>query len=84
MALENFTPVCEVNYKMAGQNGNAFNLMGGFAQQALRDGWDEADVDKVIEEAMSASYAHLLITLATYCVNHGMGSIEDDEDEEDY
>lgn len=30
MALENFTPVCKVNYKMIGQDGNAFNLMGGF------------------------------------------------------
>ena len=38
MALENFTPVCKVNYKMVGQDGNAFNLMGGFAQQARRDG----------------------------------------------
>ena len=84
MALENFTPVCEVNYKMIGQDGNAFNLMGRFAQQALRDGWDEADLDKVIEEPMSGDYDHLLTTLATYCVNHGMGSYEDDEDEEDY
>lgn len=28
MALENFTPVCKVNYKMVGQDGNAFNLIG--------------------------------------------------------
>lgn len=80
MALENFTPVCEVNYKMVGQDGNAFNLMGGFARQARRDGWDKADVDKVIEEAMSGDYDHLLATLGAYCVNHGMGGYEDDED----
>lgn len=84
MALENFTPVCEVKYKMVGQDGNAFNLMGGFTQQARRDGWDKADIDLVINEAMSGNYDHLLTTLATYCVNHGMGSYEYDEDEEDY
>lgn len=84
MALENFTPVCEVKYKMIGQDGNAFNLMRAFAQQVRRDGWDEADIDMVINEAMSGDYDHLLTTLATYCENHGMGSIEDDEDEEDY
>lgn len=38
----------------------------------------------VINEAMSGDYDHLLTTLATYCKNHGMGSYEDDEDEEDY
>lgn len=38
----------------------------------------------VINEAMTGDYDHLLTTLATYCENHGMGSIEDDEDEEDY
>lgn len=58
--------------------------MGGFAQQARRDGWDKADIDLVINEAMSGNYDHLLTTLATYCVNHGMGSYEYDEDEEDY
>lgn len=84
MALENFTPVCKVNYKMVGQDGNAFNLMGGFAQQARCDGWDKADIDLVINEAMSGNYDHLLTILATYCENNGMGSIEDDEDEEDY
>lgn len=58
--------------------------MGGFARQARRDGWDKADIDMVINEAMTGDYDHLLTTLATYCENHGMGSIEDDEDEEDY
>lgn len=38
----------------------------------------------VINEAMTGDYDHLLATLATYCVNHGMGFYEDDEDEEDY
>jgi hypothetical protein len=84
MAIENFTPICKVNYVMVGQDGNAFALMGGFAQQARRDGWDKGDIDKVINEAMTGDYNHLLTTLATYCVNHGMGSYEDDEDEEDH
>ena len=74
MALENFTPACEVKYKMVGQNGNAFNLMGGFAAQARRDGWSEADIKKVTDEAMTGDYDYLLTTLATYCENYGMGS----------
>lgn len=83
MAIENFTPVCKVNYVMVGQDGNAFALMGGFAQQARRDGWDKADIDKVINEAMTGDYDHLLATLGSYCVNGGFG-LDDEEDEEDY
>lgn len=83
MIIENFTPARKVNYKMVGQNGNAYNLMGGFAAQARRDGWTEADIKKVTDEAMSGDYDHLLATLASYCKNGGAGSWEDDEDEED-
>lgn len=84
MALENFTPVCEVKYKMVGQDGNVFYLEGGFARQARRDGWSDTDIEKVLDEAKKGDYYHFLHTLATYCENHGMGSYEDDEDAEDY
>jgi hypothetical protein len=52
----------KVDLQLEGQDGNAFAIMGAFTRQAQREGWDKAEIDEVIEEAMSGDYNHLLQT----------------------
>lgn len=61
-----FSPAKTVNFDMIGQDGNAFVLIGGWRQQARREGWSSADIDKVINEATSGDYDHLIVTLAAH------------------
>ena len=44
----------------------AFVLMGMFERRARGNGWSKAEIDRVIEEAMSSDYSHLLATLLSY------------------
>jgi len=48
-----FSPPRTAPYTPVGQNSNAYNLLGGWADAATKNGWDKEDVDKVIEEATS-------------------------------
>lgn len=61
-----FSPAKTVNFDMIGQDGNAFVLIGGWRQQARREGWSSADIDKVVNEATSGDYDHLIATLADH------------------
>lgn len=61
-----FSPAKTVNFDMIGQDGNEFVLIGGWRQQARREGWSSADIDKVINEATSGDYDHLIVTLAAH------------------
>lgn len=47
-------------------NGNAFVLLGRFAKEAKRQGWTDAEIAKVTDEAKSGNYDHLLQTLLNY------------------
>ena len=51
---------------LVGQNSNAYNLLGGWADAATKNGWNKEDVDKVIEQATSGDYENLLRVLATH------------------
>ena len=81
-------------YTLVGQDGNAFFLMG-YTQLAMKDAWrkarndgDEAGIEefgiegrnKVITEAQSGDYNHLLRVLddAIYRVNEYLGLEEED------
>jgi hypothetical protein len=57
-----------VKLNLEGEDGNAFALMAAFKQAALRQGIERAEVDKVLKEAMSGDYDHLVQTLITNCV----------------
>lgn len=70
--------VKRVRLKLVGLDGNAFALLGAFSSQARREGWTDAEIDAVCDEAMAGDYDHLLATLAAHCVNDGI----DDEEEE--
>ena len=72
----------KVNLKMVGLDGNAFCLLGAFQRQARREGWTKEEIDKVMTEAESDDYNHLLATLMSHCKNPA-GSSDDEDDYED-
>jgi hypothetical protein len=41
--------------------------LGAFQRAARRQGWNSEDIEKVLEEAKSSNYDHLLLTLDTHC-----------------
>jgi len=54
----------KLNLKLAGQDGNAFNLLGYFSKEAKKAGWSKEEISKVIEEAQNGDYEHLLSVLS--------------------
>lgn len=56
-----------VNLDLVGVNGNAFMVMGFFQRQAKKEGWTPEEIDKVMIEAKSSDYVHLLATIENYC-----------------
>jgi hypothetical protein len=48
---------------LVGQDGNAFAILGRFRQMANQNGWTKNEIDKVLKEAMSGDYNHLLATI---------------------
>ena len=61
-----FTPARTVNFPMVGQDGNAFVLIGGWRKAARKQGWSDSDISKVVNEATSGDYNHLITTLAAH------------------
>lgn len=61
----------KLNLRLVGVDGNAFFLLGAFVKQAKKENWSEEDIDKIINEAKSKDYKHLLSTLSSYCRNSG-------------
>ena len=57
----------KVKLDLVGLDGNAFVLMGTFAEQARREGWTKAEINKVLTECKSGDYDHLLQTLIAHC-----------------
>ena len=43
--------------------GNAYSLLGAFRKAARRQGYPQADIDRVIAEARSGDYGHLVDVL---------------------
>lgn len=66
----------KVTLELEGLDGNAFNLMGQFQKQALKQGWTRQEVDAVLDECRSGDYDHLLGTLMEFCES-------EDQDEDD-
>ena len=64
-----------VNLNLIGVNGNAFMIIGVFRRQAQKEGWTPEEIDKVIIEAKSSDYVHLLATIENHC------EPKDEEDE---
>lgn len=60
---EKSTNGLSVKYNLVGKDGNAFSLLAGFKQAALRQKKDPQEIESVLKEAKSGNYSHLLCTL---------------------
>ena len=52
---------------LADSDGNAFAVMANFQRAAKREGWKSEEIDKVLTEAKSGDYNHLLGTILDHC-----------------
>lgn len=50
----------KLNLKLVGKDGNAFVLLGYFVKEAKKAKWTEEEINKVLEDAKSSDYQHLL------------------------
>ena len=57
----------KVRLTLVGLDGNAFVLLGAFQHQAELEGWSEDETDKVVGEATSGDYNHLVATISSHC-----------------
>lgn len=57
----------KVKLNLVDVDGNAFSVMGKFSQAAKRQGFSQAEIDEVLDEAMSGDYNHLLATIQKHC-----------------
>ena len=62
-----FNPNKYVKLQLWGLDGNAFSLLGAFKSQARKEKWSEEDISKVLTEARSSDYNHLVATLDSHC-----------------
>lgn len=49
--------------KLSGKDGNAFFIMGRADRVARKAGWSSEKIEKIMEEARSGDYDHLLQTM---------------------
>jgi hypothetical protein len=71
----------EINVELAGQDGNAFSILGRVAHAMRRAGLSDEEIAQFHDEATSGDYDNLLITVMEW-VN--TDSEDDEEDEEDW
>jgi len=58
-----------VEVELVGQDGNAFAVLGAASKAMRQADIDKADIDEMMDEAMSGDYNHLLQTvMATVAV----------------
>jgi hypothetical protein len=57
----------KVKLKLVGLDGNSFCLLGTFKQAAKQQGWTTEEIQKVVNEAMSGDYNHLLYVISSHC-----------------
>lgn len=65
----------KVKLQLVGLDGNAFSILGAFKSAARQQGRPKEEIDKVIKEAMSGDYNHLLYTI--------MDNVEEPDDSEE-
>ena len=66
-----FNPPKTVRLDLVGLNANAMVLLAEFRRAARKQGWEQDDIAKVVEEAMSSNYEHLLYVLQVHTVPEG-------------
>ena len=58
-----FNPIKTAKGSLVGVDGNAFYILGYFSKQAKRSGWTQDEINKVLEDAKSRDYSHLVVTI---------------------
>lgn len=56
----------KVKGTLIGVDANAFAIMGYFQRQAKHSGWSDAQIDEVLDDAMSSEYHHLVATIDSH------------------
>lgn len=67
----------EINVKLAGEDGNAFSILGRVVQAMRKAHLDDEEIDKFREEATNGDYDNLLITVMDWV------SVDSEDDEDD-
>lgn len=52
--------VKKVKLNLVGLDGNALAIMGAWDRAARREGWSQAEINAVLDDAKSGDYDHLL------------------------
>jgi hypothetical protein len=73
----------KVKLNLMGLDGNAFYLLGAFGRAAKNQGWKEAEIKAVRDEATKGDYNHLVATLMDNTEEVEVDADEDDEDEDE-
>lgn len=73
-----------VQMQLVGADGNAFSILGRFAKEARRSGWDATSINKVIDHAKTGDYNNLLVTILSFVDDVGEDQDEEYEECEDY
>lgn len=58
----------KVTMKLVGEDGNTFAILGRFQRAARKAGWSQEDITKVINDATSGDYDHLLAVMCEHVV----------------
>ena len=53
--------------KLAGEDGNAFAILGQVREAMREVGWTKAEIAEATDDMMSGDYDHLLVTACKYC-----------------
>jgi hypothetical protein len=64
--------------KLAGEDGNAFFILGRTREAMRKVGWSKAEIAEFTDKAMSGDYDNLIRTVCHYCEVDQPG---DDQDE---
>lgn len=64
------TDPAPVKMALAGEDGNAFAILGRFRREARRAGWSPEQIKAVMDDATSGDYNHLLWVLMQVTENN--------------
>ena len=65
--MKSFKNDDKVQLDLTTVDNHAFAIMGAFKKHARRQGFDESEIEAVLEEAMKGDYQHLLATIINHC-----------------
>lgn len=69
----------KVTMRLVGEDGNAFAILGRFQRAARKAGWSQEDITKVINDATSGDYDHLLAVMCEHVEEPDDDTDEDSE-----